>query len=1008
MGRVLELAAEAVHRYEGTVNQYLGDGLMALFGAPVALEDHALRAVEAALTIQETIRGYSAQCEREQGVEIRLRVGLNTGEVVVGRIGDDLRMDYTAVGNTTNLASRVQSLADPGTILMSENTHRLVGGYVLSERLGLVEVKGQRSPVLVHRVTGRGRWRSRLELHAEVGLTRLVGRQRELALLHDRLRRAAAGAGHVVAIAGEPGLGKSRLLYEFRASLGEQPVDWLEGHCRAHNRAVPYVPILEILRTIFHIEEGDNPLQIQAKLRHGVEQLDPGLESTLPFLDSVLGLPGADDAVRHLEPKNRRQQTLEAIRAVVVARCRRRPHVLVCENLHWIDQSSEDFLDFLIGSSAAVPVLILTTHRPGYAARWADRAGYTPIALDRLAEGEMTEMLATLFGRRDFSVNVLRFIEEKAGGNPLFIEEVVHAMVERGVLVGEHGPLDLIGDPDIEFPATIQGIIQARVDRLDDPVKVTLQIGAVIGRDFDLRLLTRLSDTPAEIPGHLEILKRLELIHETRFFPRLEYRFRHAVIQGVVYKSLLGPRRQALHGAVARCVEDLYLEEHAAILAHHYAESTEPERAIKYALLAGDQAARLYANAEATAHYEQALTLAEALRPSPEAHRIQIDAILKRASVATTAEGVERDQAKLERARALAQALEDERRQAQVLYWLGRLAYVRGAFQTATGYAQQSLAIADRLGDEGLAAPPVNLMGRSYYLMGDYMAAAELLPRSVEQMQKLRNATEEATAAGFAGVTLAAIGEFERALSYGNHGLRLAQQLQNPFVEAAAFNYLAVAYCHQGAGAEAIANCQEARRVAERAGDRFRVYLVQFYEGQAYTMIGQPQRARELLEDSIGLARKLGTTTLLAWGQALLAGCLLALGEIDAVVPLCREALQLAEDTRDRLAKALAHRTLGEALAVTRAEDAHLAEEAMLEAIRIQQELGSRPERARSYVAYARLLQRWGRTADADRYLAEAMEMFRKMGMAHDLEAAQTALASSGDPGRYPRRSGRQ
>jgi class 3 adenylate cyclase/tetratricopeptide (TPR) repeat protein len=996
MGEILDLVAEAVHRYEGIVNQYLGDGLMALFGAPIALEDHPLRAVQAALAIQETIRGYSAQFQREHGVELRLRIGINTGSVVVGRIGDDLRMDYTAVGNTTHIAARMQSHAEPGAILMAEATHRFVEGYVLCESLGRVEVRGQREPVTVYRVTDRRRWRNRLEMSAARGLTQLAGRRRELALLHDCLHRVEAGHGQVVGVVGEPGVGKSRILYELHASTGAERVEWLEGQCVAYGRTVPYGPILDMLRTRFHIEEGDNPLQIGEKLRKTVQRLDPSLAPLLPFLEALFALPGADEALRHLDRQHRRQQTLEAIRAVIAAASRHRPQVLICENLHWIDQSSEDLLAFLAGSLGGLPVLILTTHRTGYTVRWADKPHYTQISLDGLARSEIEDMLAALLGSHEFPAEFLQFIGDKADGNPLFIEELTQALLERSLLVRENGHLRLINEVALEWPATIQDIIRARVDRLEDSVKDTLRIAAVIGREFEFRLLTRVSSRPAEIAGHLEALKRLDVIHESRFFPQLEYRFKHAVIQDVIYKSLLAPRRQALHGLVAQSIEELAadkVEEQAVVLAHHYSRSDHQDHAIKYALLAGDRAARVYANAEAASYYDQALALTRALSASPERQRAEIDACIKRAQVSTTREALEQDRDNLEQARALAQALEDEPRLARVLYWLGRLAYVRGAFQMATGFAEQSLAIADRLGDEDLAAPPVNLMGRSYYLMGEHARASELLARSVEQMRRLGNTTEEATAAGYTGVALAALGDFERALPYADRGLHLAEGLANPFVQAAAYNYRAVAYGHQGAGAEAIADCEAGRRVADGAGDRFRIYLLQFYEGQAYIAVGDPGRARELLESSIALAKQLGTTTLLAWGQGLLATALLALGEEGSVPMLCEETIRLADDTHDRLANALAHRTLAEALARLTPPDVDRAERALLDAIRIHQELSCRPELARSYEAYARLLKGWRRLDEAKRFIGEAVGMFRAMGMARDLARAQHEAA---------------
>jgi class 3 adenylate cyclase/tetratricopeptide (TPR) repeat protein len=990
MDRALRLMAEAVHRYEGTVNQFLGDGLMALFGAPVALEDHAFRGVQTALAIRETLNGYSEQLKRDRGVELQLRLGLNTGLVVVGRIGDDLRMDYTAVGDTTHLASRVQALAEPGTILITEATHRLVEGYVQTESLGPVSVKGRSERVRVYRVIGRRRGRTRLEVSVERGLTELVGRDRELAVLHECLARVRAGRGQVVGLVGEPGVGKSRLLYEFRQSLERERVTWLEGHCVAYGQTTPYLPILGMLRTNFQVEEDDNPLQVQEKLRQGLHRLDPALDGILPFLGDVFGLPGANEALKHLDPKDKRQKTFEAIRTLTVAGSRQRLHVLILEDLHWIDPISEDYLAFLSASLAGAPVLLLTTQRPGYTVRWADKTYYTQIALDLLGERETETLVAALLGTRHLPSDLVRFVRDKAEGNPLFMEEITASLLERGMLLRRNGEVLWAGGAPVDFPASIQDIIRARIDRLEEPVKRTVQAAAAIGREFGLRLLTRIAEMAGHVQHHLEILTGAELIHETRFFPELEYIFKHAVTQDVAYQSLLAKRRKDLHGAIGRAVEDLYadrLDEYAPILAYHYARSEHQEKAIEYALRAGDQAARLYANAEATAYYEQALAMARALPPSPEAQRCEIDAALKLAAVGMTRQHIERDQRNVERARALAEQLQDHGRLAEALYWLGRLQYVLGDPAKAIEYAGRSLEIADRLGDERLAAPPVNLMARGYW-RSDPPKARRMIERSVEQMARLGHKGEEATALGFAAMLFATAGEFDRALAYAERGLALAQQIQNPLAEAAAYMYRGTLHDQRGEYARAIADYEHARRVADGAGDLFRVYIVKFWESRAHTRAGDPNRARTLAEEGFTLAERIGTRFVLAHGKVSFAESLLALGELEEACRVSREAILLSEESGDGFGAALAHRALAESLVRLHPSDPQWERE-LLEAIRLQEDAEAQPELARSHLSYARLLTAAGEPQQARTHLAQAIDMFRRMGMAWDLGQAE-------------------
>jgi transcriptional regulator with AAA-type ATPase domain/class 3 adenylate cyclase/tetratricopeptide (TPR) repeat protein len=995
MDRMLRIMTEMVLRYEGTVNQYTGDGLMALFGAPIAMEDHALRAVRAALSIQDTASGYAEQIGRQHAVEVRLHAGLNSGPVIVGKIGDDLRMDYTAVGDTTLLATRMEQLAGPGVILVAEATQRLIEGYVRSESMGTISVEGRPEPVSVFRVTGSLRRRSRLEVGAAIGLTEYVGRDRERAILEGRLASAMEGRGQVVGIVGEAGIGKSRLVYEFRKSIGPRRVTWLEGHCTPDGQTTPYAPILQILNANFEIEDGDNPAQIDEKLRRGLRQIDSALERLLPSLREPYGLPGEDDALKHLTAKDRRQKTFDAIQALTIAGSHRRPLVLFVEDVHWIDKTSEEYLAFFIESLAGTPVLLITTQRSGYSVRWADKTYYTQIALDQLNTGEVDAMVERVLGTPGLPPDLTRRVYDKAEGNPLFIEEIVTSLRERGLLVRQDGTFVWAPGALVDFPGTLHDIIRARLDRLDEPLKRTVQTAAVIGRQFALHLLSRVSAMAQEIDNYLSTLKRLELVHEVRFFPEREYMFKHAVIQDAAYQSLLSQRRRALHAAIGQAIEEIYadhLEEYAAVLAYQYARSDRPDRALRYALMAGDRAARVYANVEATAHYEQALVAARALPPSPDAQRMEIDAIVRLAGVGTTRQDLLRNRESLAGARALADKLDDQGRLSSVLYWVGRLEYVMGNTRAAIECAETSLKIAESLADDALTAPPVNLLGRLYWQQGALPQAIALLERSTDQMLRLGNLNDAATTAGFAGIALADAGEFARAIRRADQGVQLASEIRNPFALAAAHYFRGHVLSDRGLWAPALEDFAEGLRTAESVGDRFRVYTLKVYEGRAHTKAGDPQRGRAILEECIAIAAQLGTTLFLSRPKAFLAECLLDLGEVESASLAAQEAVRLAEESGERHGNALAHRALAEAMFRREAPDPERAEATLLKAIGIQEENGERPELARSLVVHVTLLRARGEEQRAREVATRALAMFRETGMEWDLDRATRLL----------------
>src|SRR5215471_6869826 len=462
----LQHMMDAVHRYEGTVNQVLGDGIMALFGAPVAHEDHAVRACYAALAMQATLRRYAEEVRRSHGLEMQARVGLNSGEVVVRAIVNDLHMDYSAVGQTTHLAARMEQLATPGSIRLTAATLRLVGGLVQVNALGPVPVKGLEEPIEVFELVGASAIRGRLQASAVRGLTRFVGRQQELLALQQALERAGAGHGQVVALVGEAGVGKSRLVYEFAHSHYAPGWLVLESASVSYGKATPYFPVIDLLKRYSHVDDGDDTRTIRAKVTGQVVTLDPALQDTLPALQALLDALPDDSPFVQLDPPQRRQRTLDALKRVLLRESQEQPLLLVFEDLHWIDSETQAVLNSLVESLPTARLLLLVNYRPEYHHSWGAKTYYTQLRLDPLPPVSAEEFLQALLGDAPSLAPLKQFLIARTQGNPFFLEESVRTLAEIGVLVGEHGAYRRAqAIPTIQMPATVQAVLAARIDR---------------------------------------------------------------------------------------------------------------------------------------------------------------------------------------------------------------------------------------------------------------------------------------------------------------------------------------------------------------------------------------------------------------------------------------------------------------------------------------------------------------------------------------------------------------
>ena len=712
------LITEEVHRFEGTINQYTGDGVMALFGAPIAHEDSPLRAVHAALGIQRALQDFGVELEDQRGFSFQMRIGINTGLVVVGRIGDDLRMDYTAVGDTTNLAARLQQLAEPGTVVLSASTHRLVEGFFETGELGEHLVKGHPEPIAVFEALRARTRRTRLDVTADQGLTPLTGRETELQAMLNRFQQVISGQGQVVLLVGEAGVGKSRHLLEFRHALqnSEETAVWLEGRCLSFGQNSPFLPLVDQLRTHFDIGEGDGEAEIVAKVEDGMR----GISKLVPHISAVryvFAVDTGDNELTALEPAVRRKQLVQAALEVLLQAAKDHPLILVYEDLHWIDTSTEEFLGALLDAVEGAPILLILTYRPGYAAPFASRSFSTTLSLQRLSDSDTLSMASRILNMPTLPEQLQALLLEKTEGVPLFVEEVVKALFDVGMLHTQNGTVVMRDDAsEIRVPDTIQGIIMARLDHLGDVGKRTVQLASVIGRQFLVRLLERVSEWAGPLDGLLAELQALELIYRQGLLPEPAYVFKHAVIQDVAYNSLLIRQRGHLHRAVGEAIEELYAErltDHIGELAHHFMQGEEWTKALKYSRLAGDRAADAFASHEARAHYEHALHAASHMTPPPNS-TVVARLHAKHANILSTLGDYEAAVVSYEQALDLIRSTGDRYAEAEFLVGLSFAYHWAHQGEPAIAANEQALALARELNDTSLK---VSCIGRRVHLL---------------------------------------------------------------------------------------------------------------------------------------------------------------------------------------------------------------------------------------------------------------------------------------------------
>jgi len=985
---VIERMIEAVHRYEGTVNQVMGDGIMALFGAPLAHEDHAVRACYAALSMQEAVAAHAEALARTHGLSVQIRQGLNSGEVVVRGVDSDLRMDYSAVGHTTQLAARMEQLAAPGTILIGPSTRDLVEGYVELEARGPAAVAGLAEPVAVYALTGARPRRSRLRAAADRGLARFVGREAQIAELRAALGLALSGHGQLVAVVGDPGVGKSRLVHELIRAEGSKEWLVLEASAVSYGKRTSYLPVIDLLKAYFEVHDRATRHEIRDKVTARVRALDPALEPILSAVLALLDVPVEDAQWQALDPPQRRQRTLGAVKHLLLRESRQRPVLVVLEDLHWVDSETEALIDSLVESLPTARLLVLISYRPEYRHGWSSKTFYGQLRLDSLPPERAGELLTALVGADPGLEPLTRLLIRR--GNPFFIEESIRTLVETRTLVGEPGAYRLARPiQSIEIPATVQVILAARIDRLPPEDKQLLQTASAIGRDVPLPLLHAAVETGAEaVQRGLAHLQAAEFLYETALFPDPQYTFTHALTHEVAYGTMLQTRRRALHARIVGALERVYadrLTEHVERLAHHATRGELWAPAAAYLGQAGAKALARSANREAVTCFEQALTALGHLPETRDAmeHAIDLRFDLRTALFPLGEFG--RIFGCLSEAEGLARALGDQRRLGRLSVYLCHNLYMTGRPREALPFGQGAVAIAEALGDFPLRVAGTLYLGVAHLGTGDY-PEAEARFRAVLGLLEGPLGRERLGLAGYPAVLvryylgwiLAEQGRFEEGIAHGRDGVRLAEALDHPYSLALVSLSLAYLQITRGEFDEAVGVLD---RVAALSAEWSLAFLSAGHaasRGYAYALSGRLAEGIPLLEHAVRAIESMEFTSTrfpLTW---LSEACLLA-DRPDAAGDLARRALAQARACGQRSYEAWARRLLGE-VAARRGAPAEAAGH-LEAALDLARALGMRPLAAHCHLSLGHLQGRTGEAAEGAAHLARATELYRAMGM---------------------------
>ncbi|MGD9280092.1 MAG: adenylate/guanylate cyclase domain-containing protein [Desulfobacterales bacterium] len=987
MDQIYEILIHKVHDYEGTVNEFTGDGIMALFGAPIALEDAPQRAIRSAYAVHREMTRFNDKMKQEKAniPQIKMRIGIHTGSVVVGTLGNDLRVEFKAVGDTVNLASRMERLAEPGSTYVTDETFKLTEGLFRFEALGDYAIKGKEGKVKAYRVIAPSTSRTRFDVSAERGLTRFVGRERELELLLDGFDRSKTGRGQAFSIVAEAGVGKSRLLYEFRKAVSNEDVTFQEGKCLSYSKGIAYHPVIDIVKSNFDIEAGDGDFEITEKLKRGLKILEADETSTLPYLLELLSVIDSGMDTKTLSPEARKDRIIEAIKRISIKSSQIRPLIIAIEDLHWIDKSSEDYLKALLDSVSGARVFLIFTYRPEYVPTWGGKSYHNQITLNRLSNRESLTMVNNLLGSKDIESDFAELILEKTEGIPFFIEEFIKSLRDLNFIERKDETFRLAkGMQAVSIPSTIQDVIMARVDTLPEDAKELLQTASVIEREFNHALIVQVSGlSEQQLLSQLSVLKEAELLFERGIYPESTYIFKHALTREVVYNSILARRQKELHNEIGMTIEQLYnhnLHDYYGILAEHFINSENYDNAAKYCRLAGKKAEKAGSLNDAIGCGEKQVACFEKL---PQTEDVEINLIDARTILGLYFAQL----GNFNKAKAVIDPIVDLATKRNYNKRISHLYTIIGGYtgfaeensSRAFEYFEKSLTIGKELNDPLSLVLSNNWMAQSLCLNCEYDKALHCWKSALEINIRANSLWGiSAMKANMAIFVYAQQGKIDLAYETSKETLRIADESGDVFSKAQAYTAHGWSYYHKGYLKEAEEYLSKGAELSERINMFYLAGMARFGLADTYFDRGEYKISQKHYERLIFHYRQNRLLpSLLNLSQVAIGRAKIMNNEKNISLD---ELFKCHDDIKSKLWKSSGHYYLSDILLNIDDRPISEAEDWIKKAIQSHKQYGMVWFLARDYALYGDLFKRKNDQKKAKEHLAKAIEIFQECG----------------------------